>query len=98
MASVVTYHFATFLGAVHYFIFSKNLESDVTLIEGEKISVPAIRELPMTLECRVIYRQPQEMSLLPEDAQSRFYSPKYGLDKDEHITYIGEIVSSYIIL
>lgn len=76
----------------------KIAELGLTLIEGETISVPAIRELPMTLECRVIYRQPQEMSLLPEDAKSRFYSPKYGLDKDEHITYIGEIVSSYIIL
>ena len=27
MACVVTYHFTTFLGVVHYFIFSKNLES-----------------------------------------------------------------------
>ena len=30
MTSVVTYHFTTFLGAVHYFIFSKNLESGDT--------------------------------------------------------------------
>lgn len=72
-------------------------EAGLTLVDGEKVSVPAIKELPMTIECKVIYRQPQDMSLLPEDVKSRFYSPKYNLDKDEHITYIGEIVNSYIL-
>ena len=30
------------------------------LEEGETVSVPAIRELPLTLECKVIYKQEQE--------------------------------------
>lgn len=72
-------------------------ELGLTLVDGEKVSVPAIKELPLTIECRLIYRQPQDMSLLPDDIKSRFYSPKYGLDKDEHITYIGEIVCSYVL-
>lgn len=31
-------------------------EANLTLVEPEEISVPAIKEFPLTLECRVIYR------------------------------------------
>lgn len=72
-------------------------EAGLTLIDGETVSVPAIKELPMTIECKVLYRQPQDMSLLPEEVKCRFYSPKFHLDKDEHITYIGEILSAYVL-
>ena len=34
---------------------------------GEQVAVPGIREFPLTLECRVIYRQEQDKSaMLPE--------------------------------
>ena len=76
--------------------------SGVTLVESEKISVPGILELPMTLECRVLYRQPQEVSLIPDDIKARFYPHKdvpgtHDSDTDDHIAYIGEIVSSYVL-
>ncbi|MBR4225616.1 MAG: flavin reductase family protein [Candidatus Methanomethylophilaceae archaeon] len=70
----------------------------VTLVDGEKVSVPGILELPMTLECKVLYRQPQEVSLIPKDIQDRFY-PRNAADSstDDHIAYIGEIVGAYIL-
>ena len=72
-------------------------EAGLTLVDGEKVSVPAIKELPMTIECKVIYRQPQDMFLLPEEVKQRFYSSKFNLNEDEHITYIGEILNAYIL-
>ncbi len=76
-------------------------EAGLTLAEGRSISVPGIMELPMTLECRVIYRQDQDVSLIPEDVRRRFYphnpSRDHDTDEDDHVTYIGEIVDSYIL-
>ena len=73
-------------------------EAGLTLVDGEKVSVPGILELPMTLECKVLYRQPQEVSLIPKDIQDRFY-PRNAADSstDDHIAYIGEIVGAYIL-
>ncbi len=74
----------------------------LTLEEGEKVSVPGIRELPMTLECKVIYRQDQDVSLIPDGILSRFYPRKsapgmHDSYDDDHVTYIGEIVDCYIL-
>ena len=71
----------------------KIAEAGLTLEEPEVISVPAIRDYPLTLECRVIYRQEQDASQLPEEIRSRFYSMESG----DHISYFGEIVDAYII-
>lgn len=80
----------------------KIADLNLTLEEGEKISVPAIAELPLTLECKVIYKQKQDMKALskelckihyPQDVDSSFS----GSNKDRHIAYYGEIVSAYII-
>ena len=80
----------------------KIADLNLTLEEGEKISVPAIAELPLTLECKVIYKQKQDMKALskelrkihyPQDVDSSFS----GSNKDSHIAYYGEIVSAYII-
>ncbi len=70
----------------------------VTLVDGEFVSVPGIKELPLTLECKVLYRQPQEVGLIPEDITARFY-PKNPEDSsvDYHIAYVGEIVDAYIL-
>ena len=59
----------------------------------EAVSVPAIRDFPLTLECRVIYRQEQDTSQLPDVIRSQFYSRETG----EHISYFGEIVDAYVI-
>ena len=68
-------------------------EADLTLVEPEEISVPAIKEFPLTLECRVIYREEQDATRLPESIRKKFYS----IEKSVHITYFGEIVAAYII-
>lgn len=68
----------------------------------EVISVPGIRQLPLTLECRVIYKQEQDLSRLPEDILARYYPQNVdgsapGANRDRHVAYYGEIVSAYII-
>ena len=68
-------------------------EAGLTLEESEVISVPAIRDFPLTLECRVIYRQQQDLTLLPEDIRRRFYA----VEAFPHIAYFGEIVDAYVI-
>ncbi len=65
------------------------------------ISTPGIKELPLTLECKILYSQLQEPLLLPSEIQDRFYpqdkpSDFSGSNKDAHIAYYGEIVGAYI--
>ena len=66
----------------------------LTRVEPEVISVPGIRELPLTLECKVIYRQFQEEKTLPTELYERYYPGPVG---DYHTAFYGEIVSAYII-
>ena len=77
-------------------------ELGLTLVEAEKISVPAIRELPLTLECKIIYSQKQDESQIPEDIKERFYPTNVdgsfsGANSDYHTAYYGEIVGAYIV-
>ncbi len=68
----------------------------VTLAEGSTIRTPAILEYPLTLECRVLYRQDQTPGALPEALRNRFYA--HGTDLgDFHTAYIGEITDAYIL-
>ncbi len=62
------------------------------LEEPESISVPGIRELPLTLECKVIYKQDQELSGLPTGILERYYQ-----QPDHHTVYYGEILNSYLL-
>lgn len=64
----------------------------LTEINGEKNSCNALKELPLTLECRVLYKSEQDFSFLSEEIKNRFYP--YA---DPHTAYIAEIVSAYII-
>ena len=65
----------------------------LTPVEPEVISVPGIKELPLTLECRVLYRQEQESDQFNDEITRQFYTMKTG----DHICYYGEIVAAYII-
>ena len=51
----------------------KVAELGLTLEEPMNISVPGIRELPLTLECKVIYKQDQVMSNLRDDLWAKYY-------------------------
>ncbi len=68
--------------------------NNLTLVEGEEVSVPAIKEYPLTLECRVTYRQLQDDDAIAPEDIAKFYKPGYG---GTHIAYFGEIVAAYII-
>lgn len=77
-------------------------EMGLTLEESEKVSVPAIRQLPLTLECKVVYKQLQDKNAITEKNNKIFYpqdvdSSASGANKDYHIAYYGQIVSAYII-
>ena len=71
----------------------KFAEAGLTAVPAEAISVPAIREFPLTLECRVVYRQEQVAADLPEDIRAQFYSD----ETEDHVAYYGEIVSAYVL-
>lgn len=77
-------------------------ELDLTLEEAETISVPAIRELPLTLECRIVYKQAQDPKAITEENNAKFYpqnvdSTFHGPNRDYHTAYYGEITAAYII-
>jgi flavin reductase (DIM6/NTAB) family NADH-FMN oxidoreductase RutF len=70
----------------------------LTLVDSDVVSVPGIQELPLTLECKVIYKQKQDLDALPQEIIERFY-PVIADDgfQDYHIAYYGEIVNAYLI-
>lgn len=69
----------------------------LTTVESDVIDVPGIREFPLTLECRVIYRQEQEENAIPSEVLSRFYPLEADGARDIHIAYYGEIVNAYLL-
>ena len=71
---------------------------NLTLVESDAVSVPGILELPLTLECKVIYRQKQDLSVLPQEIIDRFYPEvdETGF-RDYHIAYYGEIVNAAVL-
>ena len=77
-------------------------EADLTLEEPLEIKVPAIKEYPLTLECKVIYRQEQDANAISPEDNEKYYpqdvdSSNTGANKDYHILYHAEIVKAYII-
>ena len=72
-------------------------EMGLHLEEPDVISVPGIKEFPITLECRVVYKQDQDLSLLDEDKRLRYYEPGTANDGDYHTAYYGEVLAAYII-
>ena len=81
---------------------NKIQEMGLTLEEPLAISVPGIRELPLTLECKVLYKQQQDLSAIPEKILKRFYPVEDdtlhpGSDRDYHICYYAQILKAYII-
>lgn len=64
--------------------------------QPEAIGVPGICEFPLTLECKVVYRNPQPTDGLPQQILDRYYPEVNGF-RDYHIAYYGEIVAAYII-
>ena len=73
-------------------------ELGLTTEEPEVISVPGIRQVPLTLECKVLYKQQQYPEHLLSKEPLRFYQENpVSIQDDYHTAYYGEIVSAYII-
>ena len=67
-------------------------ELGLHLVESDHVSVPGIKELPLTLECKVLYKEEQDLSRIPSDIIDRYYP-----NGDHHHVYSGQIVGAYII-
>ena len=77
-------------------------EAGLTLEEPEAIKTPGIKASPLTLECRILYSQEQELPRIPKDIRERNYPQDVDgtaplANRDAHTMYIGQIVAAYII-
>ena len=66
-------------------------ELNLTLEDPMNISVPGIKELPLTLECKILYRMEQTLDTIPQDIIEKYYP-----NGDFHYAYYGQIVGAYI--
>lgn len=66
---------------------------NLTAYKGQNVNTPAIYQLPITLECKVLYEQDQDPKAIPANLVSRYYQ-----NGDYHTTYIAQIVSAYILV
>jgi len=89
-------------GSKSGFDVDKIKEAGLTTVDGVDVDVPAIKELPLTLECKVIYKRMQDKKLMPDDVIEREYPQEvpgtfHGSNRDFHTAYYGEIVKAYIV-
>ena len=82
--------------------FDKVAKLGLTLEESKEVTVPGIKELPLTLECKVVFRQKQEIELIDKKFVEKYYpqnigSEASGANADAHIAYYGEVVNAYIV-
>ena len=80
----------------------KLTDMNLTLLYGKEVKSPAIKELPLTLECKVIYQQEQNIDNIPQEIKDSCYPQNVPSDnpmanKDYHTVYYGEIVNAYIL-
>lgn len=76
----------------------KIAELGLTLEEPQEINVPGIRELPLTLECRVLFKQEQNLANLDKADVEKWYPVEESLGKpNAHTAYYAEIVAAYVI-
>ena len=80
----------------------KAAAAGLKLESAEVIHTPGIRQYPLTIECRILYAQDQELPKIPEDIRSRMYPQDVDgaypmANRDCHTMYVGEIVDAYII-
>lgn len=83
-------------------VIDKISELNLSLEEPKSISVPGIKEFPLTLECKVVYKQKQDKNEITEENMKACYPQDvdgsyHGANRDLHTAYYGEIVSAYII-
>ena len=72
-------------------------ELNLTLAEGQTVSAPAIKELPLTLECKIIYQQDQDLSALEPGLREHSYPAGTVEENNFHTAYYGLITAAYIL-
>ena len=80
----------------------KIADMGLTLVNGKEIDVPGIKELPLTLECKVIYKQAQDPKVISEELRNSFYPEDVSSDEqkalaDYHTMFYGEVMQAYIL-
>lgn len=72
-------------------------ELGLTQVAGQTVSAPAIAEFPLTLECKVIYQQDQDLSALNPTYREHSYPAGTVEENNFHTAYYGEITAAYIL-
>ena len=65
-------------------------------VNGETVNVPAVKEFPLVLECKVVYKQLQDEKAISPDDLEKFY-PQANGKRDIHMAYTAEITKAYIL-
>ncbi len=65
-------------------------DMNLTIVQGSQVSTPAVLELPLTIECKIIYKQDQDPKAIAPDILARYYPTG-----DFHTAYTGQIVDCY---
>ena len=73
----------------------KIAKAGLHLVEPEIVRPPAIKEFPLTLECRVVFSQLQDVKNISSRLK-KFY-PESGDHSAPHVAYYGEILKAYIV-
>ena len=76
--------------------FDKIKTLSLTVQQGETVKAPAFKELPLTFECKVLFRQVEALENLAQQ-EGKWYPADQNGNKDRHIQYIAEITSAYIV-
>ena len=68
----------------------------------ETINTPGVKQYPITIECKVLYSQDQDLTKIPEDIREKMYPQDVDgtypmANRDFHTMYVGEIMDAYII-
>ncbi len=69
----------------------------LTTVPGTTVAAPGFTQLPLTLECKVIYRQDQNLQAICPESLARFYAPGSADEENFHTAYYGEITAAYLI-
>ena len=80
----------------------KAAEAGLTLVDAEMIKTPGVKEYPLTIECRILYAQDQDLAKIPQEICEKMYPQDVPgtnpmANRDFHTMYVGQIVAAYII-
>ena len=74
----------------------KLAKAGVSLVDADIVRPPAIKEFPLTFECRVVFQKIQPVKEI-SNKYWRFYPANDEGNLDNHIAYYGEILKAYLI-